>query len=69
VSYASCWSGRRLEANKCINAAISWLKLGVKKQRKPVAGNHRPTGRDALADDVDFGGLGGILSGLIRLFI
>jgi Zn-finger nucleic acid-binding protein len=38
------------------------------KQRKPVAANHRPTGRDALTDDVDFGGLGGILGGLIRLF-
>lgn len=38
-----------------------------RKQRQPAKTNHRPTGLDALGDDVDFGGLGGILGGLIRL--
>lgn len=35
-------------------------------KRKPVD-NHRPTGIDALGDSVDYGGLGGILGGIIRL--
>jgi Zn-finger nucleic acid-binding protein len=39
----------------------------ARKQAKPTPDNHRPTGVDALSDSVDFGGLGGILGGLIRL--
>lgn len=38
-----------------------------RKKRRPAVNDHRPTGVDALGDDVDFGGLGGILGGLIRL--
>ena len=35
---------------------------------RPAVKQSRPSGIDALGGDVDFGGLGGILGGLIRLF-